>query len=125
MSFSHQSISFYLLGLCTDRETGGSGANAPAYISAPFDAIQEQAYQDGTSLLWDFTTDAPAVDASTDACLVFINAFAAEGNDRPGLRGSYPLSSLVSFIQIIYFFRQTTIPMASLKTLLQLAAIPS
>ena len=29
---------------------GGSGANAPAYVSAPFDAIQDQAYKDGTSL---------------------------------------------------------------------------
>jgi beta-glucosidase len=67
--------------------TGGSGANSPAYISAPLDAIKEQAYQDGTSLFWDFTTDQPNIDASTDACLVFINAFATEGDDRPGLRG--------------------------------------
>jgi beta-glucosidase len=68
---------------------GGSGANAPAYISAPFDAIQEQAYQDGTSLFWDFTSNDPVVDTSSDACLVFINAFATEGSDRTGLHGWY------------------------------------
>jgi beta-glucosidase len=66
---------------------GGSGANAPAYISAPFDAIKEQAYEDGTSLFWDFMNVAPTVDTSTDACLVFINAFATEGVDRTGLHG--------------------------------------
>jgi beta-glucosidase len=67
---------------------GGSGANAPAYISAPFDAIQEQAYQDGTGLFWDFTSTNPVVDASSDACLVFVNAFATEGADRVGIRGT-------------------------------------
>jgi beta-glucosidase len=75
---------------------GGSGANAPAYISAPFDAIKEQAYEDGTSLFWDFMNVAPTVDTSTDACLVFINAFATEGFDRTGLHGesSSPLPFL-------------------------------
>jgi beta-glucosidase len=71
---------------------GGSGANAPAYISAPFDAIKEQAYEDGTSLYWDFLNVAPTVDTSTDACLVFINAFATEGDDRTGLHGEFPFS---------------------------------
>lgn len=33
---------------------GGSGAVSPAYINAPFEAIQQQAYQDGTWLTWDF-----------------------------------------------------------------------
>jgi beta-glucosidase len=68
---------------------GGSGANSPAYISAPFDALQEQAYQDDTSLFWDFTSFAPVVDASSDACLVFINAFATEGADRAGLHDDF------------------------------------
>lgn len=66
---------------------GGSGANSPAYISAPFDALQNQVYEDGTSLYWDFVSANPAVDSSSDACLVFINAFATEGYDRPGLHG--------------------------------------
>jgi beta-glucosidase len=72
----------------TDMITGGSGANAPAYISAPFDALREQAYQDGTSIFWDFTSSQPTIDTASDACLVFINAFATEGADRVGLRGS-------------------------------------
>lgn len=71
---------------------GGSGANAPAYISAPFDAIKEQAYLDGISLFWDFYNNDPAVDTSSDACLVFINAFATEGSDRTGLHGKSPIS---------------------------------
>ncbi|RDW92620.1 beta-glucosidase-9 [Coleophoma crateriformis] len=70
---------------------GGSGANAPAYISAPFDALQNQIYEDDTSLLWDFVSANPAVDSSSDACLVFINAFAAEGLDRDGLHGELSL----------------------------------
>ena len=68
---------------------GGSGANAPAYISAPFDALQEQAYQDDTSLYWDFDSSAPLVDTATDACLVFINAFATESVDRLGLHDDF------------------------------------
>ena len=72
---------------------GGSGANAPAYISAPLDALKEQAYQDGTSLFWDSTSSHPTVDQASDACLVFINAFATEGADRIGLRGSFASNS--------------------------------
>jgi len=33
---------------------GGSGATTPAYINAPYDAFQQQAYQDGSWLVWDF-----------------------------------------------------------------------
>ena len=72
---------------------GGSGAGSPAYVSAPFDALQEQAYQDGTTLFWDFTSGHPAVNAITDACLVFINAFATEGDDRAGLHGKWQIRS--------------------------------
>jgi beta-glucosidase len=75
---------------------GGSGANAPAYISAPFDALQEQAYKDGTALYWDFTSGNPTVDTASDACLVFINAFATEGVDRDGLHGNFPHPPLFS-----------------------------
>ncbi|KAB8294707.1 hypothetical protein EYC80_006669 [Monilinia laxa] len=64
---------------------GGSGANAPPYISAPFDALQEQAYNDDTSLFWDFTSVDPVIDTNSDACLVFLNAFSIENSDRPGL----------------------------------------
>ena len=88
---------------------GGSGANAPAYVSAPFDALQEQAYQDGTSLFWDFTSFSPIVDSTTDACIVFINAFATEGDDRPSLYGEL-LCSKQDFAKLITWI-QTSFPM--------------
>jgi beta-glucosidase len=70
---------------------GGSGANSPAYISAPYDAIQERAYQDGISLFWDFnnSTTSPVVDLASDACLVFINSFSTESVDRTILNDTY------------------------------------
>lgn len=70
---------------------GGSGANSPAYINAPLDALQEQAYVDGSTILWDTYTQGSTaiVDGASDACLVFINAFATEGSDRPGLRDDF------------------------------------
>ncbi|TGO87046.1 hypothetical protein BPOR_0255g00110 [Botrytis porri] len=66
---------------------GGSGSNAPPHISAPFDALQEQAYNDDTSLFWDFVSVDPDVNAGSDACLVFLNAYSIENSDRPGLYG--------------------------------------
>jgi beta-glucosidase len=71
------------------KEIGGSGANSPAYISAPFDALKEQAYADDTAVFWDLTSNSPIVDSSSDACLVFTNAFATEGGDRVGLHGKH------------------------------------
>lgn len=68
---------------------GGSGSNAPPYISSPFDAINDRAYQDGTALFWDFTSQDPNVAPVADACLVFINAFASEAFDRPTIDDEY------------------------------------
>nr|ATQ35959.1 beta-glucosidase [Talaromyces piceae] len=68
---------------------GGSGANSPAYLDTPYAALQRQAYKDGTSLHWDFYSQSPAINANSDACLVFINSFATEGWDRPGLYDDY------------------------------------
>lgn len=71
---------------------GGSGATSPAYISAPLDAIQARAMQDGdTVVYWDTQNinATGAVEGATDACLVFINAEASEGVDRPALYDSY------------------------------------
>jgi beta-glucosidase len=70
---------------------GGSGANSPAYINAPFDALQERVYHDNSTILWDFVNvNATAVvDGASDACLVFINAFASEGFDRIGIHDDY------------------------------------
>jgi beta-glucosidase len=80
---------------------GGSGANSPAYINAPFDALQEKAYEDDTTILWDFiNVNATAnVDGASDACLVFINAFASEGIDRVGLHDDFS-DALVNNVRI-------------------------
>ncbi|CAG8954328.1 hypothetical protein HYFRA_00005951 [Hymenoscyphus fraxineus] len=68
---------------------GGSGANANMYVSAPLDAIIHQAYEDGTQVMYDTISGNPFVAAESDACLVFINAFATEGGDRPKLYDDY------------------------------------
>ncbi|KAK3944102.1 putative glycoside hydrolase [Diplogelasinospora grovesii] len=68
---------------------GGSGATSQSLVVSPFDAIVSQAYDDNTALLWDFTNGNPQVNPESDACLVFTNAFATEGADRPGLRDDY------------------------------------
>ncbi|KAI0442735.1 glycoside hydrolase superfamily [Xylaria telfairii] len=68
---------------------GGSGANQPAYVSSPFEALSQRAYDDGTSLWWDFHSSNPQVDQSSDACIVVGNAFASEGSDRKGLHDDF------------------------------------
>jgi beta-glucosidase len=67
---------------------GGSGANTPPYISSPTEALSTRAYADGTALFWDFVNFEPTVYGESDACLVFINAFASEGVDRTGTHDS-------------------------------------
>lgn len=64
---------------------GGSGASTPSYVSAPYDAFTQQARLDGTDLLWDFTSYSPLVEPESDACIVFVNQWSAEGYDRPSL----------------------------------------
>lgn len=68
---------------------GGSGSTTPAYIDAPFDAFRRQAQKDGTCLSWDFYNLDPDVNAASDACIVFINAEASEGWDRPTIDDMY------------------------------------
>lgn len=70
---------------------GGSAAITPPYWDAPFDALQQRARKDDTALFWDFTTINSTSDvySDTDACLVFINAFAAEGYDRSGTHDDF------------------------------------
>jgi beta-glucosidase len=65
--------------------TGGSAATAQSYISVPFNEVQQQAMNDDTQLYWDFTSQDPNVNPGSDACLVFINEFATENQDRPSL----------------------------------------
>ncbi|OJJ80818.1 beta-glucosidase [Aspergillus glaucus CBS 516.65] len=68
---------------------GGSGENSPAYVDAPIDALQRQAYEDGSSILWNFDSINPQLDSTSDVCLVFINSYATESQDRPGLTDEY------------------------------------
>ncbi|KAJ5606519.1 hypothetical protein N7510_009300 [Penicillium lagena] len=70
---------------------GGSGANTGPYLSAPLDALQQRAYEDNTVVMWD-TANTPGMMGlmeASDACLVFINAFATEGLDRAGTYDDY------------------------------------
>lgn len=65
---------------------GGAAAATPPYISSPFEAFSQRAYDDDTVLLWDFNSNSPQLNAASTACLVFINAMSQEILDRPGLR---------------------------------------
>lgn len=69
----------------------GSGANSGPYLSAPLDALQQRAMKDGSVVYWDaaLLPGLAGVYEAADACLVFINAFASEGMDRPGLHDDY------------------------------------
>lgn len=68
---------------------GGSGANQPAYVSSPYEALSQRAYDDDSSLWWDFHSGNPQVDQSSDACIVIGNAYASESWDRVGLHDDY------------------------------------
>lgn len=68
---------------------GGSGAASLSFLSAPYDALVEEAYQDGTTLYWDLESSAPVVNPTSQACIVFGNAWATEGYDRPSVRDDY------------------------------------
>lgn len=69
----------------------GSGANSGPYLSAPLDALQQRAMKDGSVVYWDAVMQPglAGIYEAADACLVFINAFASEGMDRPGLHDDY------------------------------------
>ena len=58
---------------------GGSGASAQSLISAPFDALVDQCYEDGTAMFWDLESADPAVNPTSDACIVFGNVWPTEG----------------------------------------------
>ncbi|KAJ5095000.1 hypothetical protein N7532_007291 [Penicillium argentinense] len=68
---------------------GGSGANSAAYVDSPIDAILRQAYEDDTSVMYNFYDQNPEVDTISDVCLVFVNSYANEGYDRPDLSDEY------------------------------------
>lgn len=75
---------------------GGSGAVAPPYISAPLDALQERAYKEGTQIFYDTVSTDPAIHSESDACLVFINAYATEGVDREVLYDDFSDSLVIN-----------------------------
>ncbi|QUC20405.1 uncharacterized protein UV8b_04646 [Ustilaginoidea virens] len=68
---------------------GGSGGVTPAVFVAPYDALSVRAAQDDTALYHDFGMPQPAVVATTDTCIVFGNAWASEGYDRPALSDNF------------------------------------
>ncbi|KAH6658773.1 glycoside hydrolase family 3 protein [Plectosphaerella plurivora] len=68
---------------------GGSGSSPMSAFMSPFAALQARAVADSTQLFWDFDSGEPDVNAASDACLVFGNAFATEIYDRAGLRDEY------------------------------------
>ncbi|KAM0278460.1 hypothetical protein ACHAQH_005127 [Verticillium albo-atrum] len=68
---------------------GGSAAPSWSLISAPYDALVAQAYEDGTALYHDFESGDPSINPMSDACIVVGNVWATEGYDRPSLRDQY------------------------------------
>ncbi|RSL40366.1 hypothetical protein CEP54_016139 [Fusarium duplospermum] len=79
---------------------GGSGATGARRAISPMDAIRQRAWQDRTQLFWDFDSAQPGsegINANTDACLVFGNAYASEGVDKEGLRDDYTDGLILSF----------------------------
>ncbi|PHH81329.1 hypothetical protein CDD82_1030 [Ophiocordyceps australis] len=67
----------------------GSGATTPAVFTSPFESLKTRAARDDTALFYDFVSAEPVVDALSDACIVFGNAWACEGADRPALYDDY------------------------------------
>ncbi|TVY91186.1 putative beta-glucosidase M [Lachnellula willkommii] len=68
---------------------GGSGSNTPPYVISPFKAIQDRVIADRGTLRWDFFSENPVPEASTEVCLVFINAYASESFDRVTLEDEF------------------------------------
>lgn len=68
---------------------GGSGATSQYLFSSPYDALVAQAYEDGTAISHSLESLTPAVNPTSDACIVVGNVWAAEGYDRVNLRDEY------------------------------------
>lgn len=68
---------------------GGSGANTPETFKSPQDAFVQKAKKDGFTLYQDLTSAKPGVNPASDVCIVFGNAWAREGVDRPALQDEY------------------------------------
>ncbi|GKT80655.1 glycosyl hydrolase family 3 N terminal domain-containing protein [Colletotrichum tofieldiae] len=69
---------------------GGSGITTPPYVISPFQSIQERVVADGGVVKWDFYSENPQPNyVNSEACLVFINAWASEGYDRASLSDEF------------------------------------
>ncbi|KAI0127350.1 glycosyl hydrolase family 3 N terminal domain-containing protein [Xylariales sp. AK1849] len=68
---------------------GGSGGSSPPYVITPFKAIQDRVIKDHGMLRWNFWSENPHVSATTQVCLVFINAYASEAADRISLTDEF------------------------------------
>ncbi|KAL4961177.1 beta-d-glucoside glucohydrolase D [Aspergillus stella-maris] len=88
--------------------SGGSGMASPSYLVTPYDALLARSIADGTQMMWAMeeklpnipyvavtgtagTSAAPTFSsyaAAVETCLVFINAWSGEGNDRVELRNA-------------------------------------
>ncbi|KAG5926149.1 hypothetical protein E4U42_003588 [Claviceps africana] len=68
---------------------GGSGAITPATSSSPRDALVAKAAEDGFTLYEGLGSNRPSVNPSSDACIVFGNAWSIGRTDRPALQDDY------------------------------------
>ncbi|OJI99556.1 hypothetical protein ASPVEDRAFT_38965 [Aspergillus versicolor CBS 583.65] len=69
---------------------GGSGGSTPPYVVSPFQALQERTAKNRGTLRWDFYSQNPSpAYVNSDACLVFINAYASEAFDRTTLADDF------------------------------------
>ncbi|PYI24416.1 beta-d-glucoside glucohydrolase D [Aspergillus violaceofuscus CBS 115571] len=88
--------------------SGGSGMGSPSYVVSPYDALLARAQADGTQMMWALDDTLPEIEyiavtgtagtsapptvagyaSAVETCLVFINAWSGEGNDRSELRSA-------------------------------------
>lgn len=68
---------------------GGSGSTTPSFFLSPLEALKMKAATNGTAIFHDFESPRPRVNAASDACIVFGNAWASESYDRPAIRDDY------------------------------------
>lgn len=59
------------------------------------EALLQQTFNDDTAVFWDFRSATTNVDAASDACLVFGNAWANDGPGRPGVRDDTRMASSI------------------------------
>ncbi|KAJ4289861.1 hypothetical protein N0V90_011194 [Kalmusia sp. IMI 367209] len=69
---------------------GGSGSSTPSYVISPFHAISDRIAKNRGTLRWDFESENPYPPyVNSEACLVFINAYASESFDRTTLTDGF------------------------------------